>query len=128
MEKRHPSENPEATDPDEQPSYREVVRRPDLPSFLEAHQRAFHFFGGVPTEILYDCMKNVVTRLRGAEPKWNDTFFSFALHEGFAPRLCPPYASWVKGKVERPIRLIREGFWRGYDFRGVHEANRDLLD
>ena len=108
--------------------YAELLWRPDLPSFLEAHQRAFRFFGGVPTEILYDCMKNVVTRLGGTEPKWNETFFSFALHEGFAPRLCPPYASWVKGKVERPIRFIREGFWRGYAFGGVPEANRDLLD
>ena len=108
--------------------YGELLRRPDLPSFLEAHQRAFAFFDGVPTEILYDCMKNVVTRLSGGEPRWNETFFSFALHEGFAPRLCPPYASWVKGKVERPIRFIREGFWRGYPFRGVAEANRDLLD
>jgi len=108
--------------------YAELLWRPDLPSFLEAHQRAFGFFGGVPTEILYDCMKNVVTRLGGREPRWNETFFSFALHEGFAPRLCPPYASWVKGKVERPIRFIREGFWRGYAFRSVAEANQDLLE
>ena len=108
--------------------YAELLWRPDLPSFLEAHQRAFGFFEGVPTEILYDCMKNVVTRLGGAEPKWNETFFSFALHEGFAPRLCPPFASWVKGKVERPIRFIREGFWRGYRFRNLDEANQDLLD
>jgi transposase len=27
---------------------------------MEAHQRAFRFFGGVPAEILYDCMKTVV--------------------------------------------------------------------
>jgi len=64
-------------------------------TFWEGHVQGFGFFGGVPTEILYDCMKNVVTRLGGAEPRWNETFFSFALHEGFAPRLCPPYASWV---------------------------------
>jgi hypothetical protein len=95
---------------------------------MEAHQRAFGFFGGVPTEILYDCMRNVVTRLGGAEPKWNETFFSFALHEGFAPRLCPPYASWVKGKVERPIRFIREGFWRGYALQALAKANEDLLE
>jgi transposase len=107
--------------------YAEVLWRPDLPSFLDAHLRAFEFFGGVPAEILYDCMKNVVVRLGGGVPKWNEVFHSFALHEGFAPRLCPPYASWVKGKVERPIRFIREGFWRGYDFRGVEQTNHDLL-
>lgn len=108
--------------------YAEFLVRPDLPSFLEAHQRAFEFFGGIPSEILYDCMKNVVTRVNGQDPKWNDIFFSFALHHGFAPRLCPPYASWVKGKVERPIQFIREGFWRGYRFENLFDANRDLQE
>jgi len=108
--------------------YAEFLVRPDLPSFLEAHQRAFEFFGGIPAEILYDCMKNVVTRVNGQDPKWNEIFFSFAQHNGFAPRLCPPYASWVKGKVERPIGFIREGFWRGYRFENLFDANRDLWE
>jgi len=108
--------------------YAEFLTRPDLPSFLEAHQRAFEFFGGVPSEILYDCMKNVVTRVNGSDPKWNETFFSFSRHYGFAPRLCPPYASWVKGKVERPIRFIRDGFWRGYRFEDLFDANRDVKE
>lgn len=106
--------------------YAEFQVQPDLPSFLEAHIRGFEYFGGTPAEILYDNMKNVVSRVRGGEPRWNDTFFSFALHYGFAPRLCPPYASWVKGKVERPIKFIREGFWRGYQFTDLATANRDL--
>jgi len=68
-----------------------------------------------------------VIRRRGKEPQWNEGFHSFAEHTGFAPRLCPPYASWVKGKVERPIRFIREGFWRGYRCASLHSGNRDLL-
>ncbi|MCL4469376.1 MAG: IS21 family transposase [Deltaproteobacteria bacterium] len=107
--------------------YAELVVRPDLTSFLDCHRRAFEYFGGVPCEGLYDCMKNVVTRVNGSEPKWNDMFYGFARHYGFAPRLCPPYASWVKGKVERPIRFIREDFWRGYQYRGLAEANQDLM-
>ena len=107
--------------------YAELIARPDLTSFLDCHRRAFEFFGGTPSECLYDCMKNVVTRVNGSEPKWNDMFYGFAQHYGFAPRLCPPYASWVKGKVERPIRFVREDFWRGYGYRGLSEANQDLM-
>ena len=107
--------------------YAELLLRPDLTNFLEAHQRAFRFFGGVPSEILYDCMKTVVIRRRGKAPQWNEGFLSFAEHTGFSPRLCPPYASWVKGKVERPIRFIREGFWRGYRCASLSSGNRDLL-
>ena len=77
--------------------YAELLLRPDLTNFMEAHQRAFRFFGGVPAEILYDCMKTGVIRRRGQEPPGKQVFLSFAEHTGFAPRLCPPYASWVKG-------------------------------
>ena len=107
--------------------YAELVERPDLVTFLDVHRRAFEYFGGVPSECLYDCMKNVVTRVSGSEPKWNDLFYEFARHHGYAPRLCPPYGSWVKGKVERPIRFVREDFWRGYQYGGLTEANKDLL-
>jgi hypothetical protein len=34
----------------------------------------------------------------------------------------------VKGKVERPIQFIREGFWRGYRFENFFDANRDLQE
>lgn len=108
--------------------YAEFIVRPDLTTFLDCHRHAFEFFDGVPSECLYDCMKNVVTRVNGSEPKWNDLFYANAIHYGFAPRLCPPYASWVKGKVERPIRFIREDFWRGYGYRGLSEANQDLME
>jgi transposase len=39
-----------------------LLERCDLPSFLEAHQWAFLYFGGVPHEILYDRMRNVFIR------------------------------------------------------------------
>lgn len=49
--------------------YAELLERCDLVSFLEAHQRAFASFGGVPREILYDRMRNVyLKRLHGQPP------------------------------------------------------------
>ena len=94
--------------------YAELIRHCDLTTFLDCHIRAFDYFGGVPTEILYDRMKNVyIGRIAGRD-KFNDTLIGFALHYGFIPRVAPAYAAWVKGKVERPYTFIREGFWRGY--------------
>jgi hypothetical protein len=46
---------------------------------------------------------------------------------GFTPEVAPAYSPWVKGKVERPMDVIREGFWRGYQFRDIETANWDLL-
>lgn len=106
--------------------YAELIKKCDLPTFLDRHIRAFDYFGGVPTEILYDRMKNVYIGRLAGRPQFNETLVGFALHYGFVPRVAPSYAAWVKGKVERPYTFIREGFWRGYGYVCLDTANRDL--
>jgi transposase len=106
--------------------YAELVNRCTLESFLDGHIRAFHYLGGVPAEILYDNMKHVVIRHLVGKLAFNPELLHFAHHYGFAPKACPPYAAWVKGKVERPVDYLRESFWRGYAFNGFESANRDL--
>ena len=108
--------------------YGELVEKCDLPTFLDCHIRAFTYFGGAPSEILYDRMKNVYIGKVAGKNKFNDSLIGFALHYGFKPDVAPAYAAWVKGKVERPYTFIREGFWRGYGFINVLSANRDLWD
>ena len=103
--------------------YCEFVERCDLPTFLDCHIHAFDHFGGVTEEILYDRMKNVFIRKLAGKNQFNDTLTGFALHYGFKPQVAPPYAAWVKGKVERPYHFIREGFWRGYGFICREAAN-----
>jgi len=108
--------------------YHEFIRRRDLTSFLDCHIHAFEHFGGVPEEILYDRMKNVLIRQLAGKLEWNKEFYSFCLHYRFQPLVAPPYAAWVKGKVERPMHYVRENFWRGYRYRDIETANRDLSD
>ncbi len=106
--------------------YTELVAVCTLPVFLECHQRAFGYLGGVPAEILYDNMRNVVIRHLAGRVEWNGRLLEFATHYRFQPLACPPYSPWVKGKVERPMDYLREGFWRGYRFVGLEQANLDL--
>lgn len=107
--------------------YTEFVKRRTMESFLDAHVRAFRYLGGVPAEILYDNMKNVVIgRDAAGKPVFNVEFLHFARHYGFQPRLCPAYSPWTKGKVERPIDYLRERFWRGYRFVSLEKANEDV--
>jgi len=107
--------------------YGELIDHCDLPTFLDCHINAFEYFGGVPDEILYDRMKNVFIGKIAGKNKFNSTLIGFALHYGFKPEVTPSYAAWVKGKVERPYKFIREGFWRGYEFICRETANRDLI-
>jgi transposase len=106
--------------------YVEFVQRCTLESFMDCHINAFRYLGGVPAEILYDNMKNVVTDRRDGKVSFNIEFLHFANHYGFNPKPCPPYSPWVKGKVERPMDYIRERFWRGYRFNNLAILNRDI--
>ena len=66
-------------------------------------------------------MKAVITkdlRLLGGQLVVNEEFLRFAAHWGFRPRACRPYRAKTKGKVERPIRYVRENFVYGREFLG----------
>jgi transposase len=82
-------------------------------------EEAFASFGGVPAELLFDQMKAVVVedeRLTGGKLLENPQCVRFAKHWDFRIRACRAYRAKTKGKVERPIRYIRENFFYGRDF------------
>jgi len=107
--------------------YCELFERCDMVSFLDAHQRAFAYFGGVPAEILYDRMKNVYIGKFASKDRFTQGLINISSHYGFNPVVAPSYAPWVKGKVERPMDFIRESFWRGYQFTNIQTANADMF-
>ena len=89
--------------------------RQTMALLMEALESAFVRFGGVPEELLFDQMRAVVLsddRAGGGALVLNSEFLRFAAHWGFVPRSCRPYRAQTKGKVERPIRYIRESFFR----------------
>ena len=106
--------------------YIEFVDKCTMTKFLACHQHAFGFFGGIPAEILYDNMKNVVIKRLIGGIQWNKTFEAFCIHYGYKPLVTPPYSPWTKGKVERPIHYVRNRFWAGYMFRDIIQANSDV--
>ena len=93
----------------------------DMATLFRGLEEAFAFFGGVPEELLFDQMKAVITRdlrLLGGQLVVNEEFLRFAAHWGVRPRACRPYRAKTKGKVERPIRYVRENFVYGREFLG----------
>jgi transposase len=83
-----------------------------LALFLAWHERAFHYYGGVPEEILYDRTKTVWLRDddRG-EPVFHPGLLDFAGHYGYRPRLCRAYRPQTKGKTENGVGYVRKNFW-----------------
>lgn len=76
---------------------------------LDAHNRAFAFFGGVPTRMVYDNLKTVVENIfTGKERQFNRRFMALANHYLFEPVACTPESGWEKGQVENQVGNIRE--------------------
>ncbi len=100
--------------------------RQTMAVLMEALESAFEVFGGVPEELLFDQMRAVVLsddRAAGGGLLLNAEFLRFARHWGFDPRACRPYRARTKGKVERPIRYIRESFFYGRSFANDDDLN-----
>ena len=92
----------------------------------EGLESAFARFGGVPAELLFDQMRAVVLsddRTSGGELVMNAEFLRFSAHWGFVARSCRAYRAQTKGKVERPIRYLRESFFYGRTFAGDADLN-----
>jgi transposase len=93
-------------------------------------EEAFGFFGGVPSELLFDQMKAVIVedqRAIGGRLLENPEFMRFAAHWGFRIRACRPYRAKTKGKVERPIGYVRQSFFYGRTFLNDADLNAQAL-
>ena len=101
-------------------------RRQTMAVLTAGLERAFARFGGVPKELLFDQMRAVVLsdgRVGGGELVLHAEFLRFAAHWGFHPRACRPYRAQTKGKVERPIRYLRDSFFYGRAFANDEDLN-----
>jgi transposase len=100
--------------------------RQTMRTLMRGLEDAFHCFGGVPQELLFDQMKAVISddhRPAGGKVIENPEFLRFAAHWRFRIRACRPYRAQTKGKVERPIRYVRQSFLYAREFTGDGDLN-----
>lgn len=100
--------------------YVEFTTSMRLPVMLRAMQNAFAYFGGVPSEVLFDNMKQV----RLSSDELNPLLLDFARHYGFAVKTCRPRRPQTKGKVERAVRYVKDGFLNGRTFRDLPDLQQ----
>ena len=99
-------------------------------SFLEAHVRAFDFFGCVPKRISYDNTRVAITKiLKHHKRKYTSEFKRLISHYLFEPHFCNVRRPNEKGIVEGSVKYSRLNFMvpvpqvKDYD-----ELNKRLLD
>jgi transposase len=79
----------------------------DQLSFLDAHVRAFEYFGGVPQRIVYDNLTAAVKKIVGSERELTERFLALMSHYLFEPCFARPGEGHDKGGVEARGKGIR---------------------
>jgi len=104
--------------------------RETLEMVLDAHSRAFEFYGGVCRRGIYDNLKTVVTKvLMGKDRVFNRRFQNLASYYLFDLVACTPAAGWEKGQVENQVGVVRKRFFaKRRTFADLEELNEWLAD
>lgn len=82
-------------------------------AWIEGITEAFHFFEGVPKELLCDNAKAIIIERDAyaeGEHRWNNNMLQLSKDYGFRLKVCRPYRAKTKGKVERFNHYLKNSF------------------
>jgi transposase len=98
-------------------------------AFLEGHELAFRYFGGVFHRLRYDNLKAAVKKiLRGHQREETARFIAFRSHWSFAAEFCTPAEAHEKGGIEGEAGYFRHNHWVPVpQARDLEELNQQLL-
>jgi transposase len=110
-------------------AFHRAYRHATQQAFLEAHELAFRYFGGVFHRARYDNLTAAVKRvLRGSQREETARFVAFRSHWRFAAEFCTPAEGHEKGGVENEVGRFRRNHWVPIPRMGdLEELNRFLL-
>src|SRR5919206_5088038 len=110
-------------------AFHRAYRHATQQAFLEAHELAFRYFGGVFRRLRYDNLTAAVKRvLRGSQREETARFIAFRSHWRFEAEFCNPAEGHEKGGVENEVGRFRRNHWVPIPRAGdLEELNRRLL-
>jgi len=92
--------------------------------FMDSHVEFFEMVGGVYKEVVYDNMKNVVSRFIGRnERELNEDLVKLSIYYGFQINVTNCFKPNEKGHVESSVKILRNRlFATNYKFNTLDEA------
>ena len=110
-------------------AFHRAYQRATQQAFFEAHEHAFHYFGGVFRLLRYDNLKSAVKQvLRGHRREETTRFIAFRSHWRFQSDFCMPAQPHEKGGIEGEAGYFRRNHWVPLPkARDLEELNAQLL-
>ncbi len=96
-------------------------------SFVKAHIQAFKFYGGKPTEIVYDQDKILAVSENNGDIIYTDGFQNFLNEMKFNVFLCHGYDPESKGRVENVVKYVKHGFAKHRIVSDIDTFNEDCI-
>jgi hypothetical protein len=92
--------------------------------FMDSHVRFFDMMGGSYREVVYDNMRNVVSKFIGrTEKELNEDLLKMSLYYGFKINVTNCYAANEKGHVEKSVDILRNQIFADtWTFNSLEDA------
>jgi len=100
----------------------------DTERFIQMHDEAFRYFGGVTEECIYDQTKMVVINEQYRELTLNQRFHQYATTVGYRIHACEGYDPESKGKVESGVKYVKRDCFYGEQFQDENAVREHLHD
>ena len=95
--------------------------------FVQAHIKAFAFFGGRPQEIVYDQDKVLAVSENHGDIIYTEGFQNYLNAIGFDIFLCHGADPESKGRIEAVIKYAKHGFAEHRTLDDIDDFNRDCI-
>lgn len=102
------------------------LRPLDTDAFIQLHDEAFRYFGGVTEECVYDQTKMVVISEQYRELTLNQRFHQYATIAGYRIHACEGYDPESKGKVEAGVKYVKQDALYGEQFESETALHQHL--
>ena len=96
-------------------------------TFVQAHIKAFSFYGGRPREIVYDQDKVLAVSENNGDIIYTAGFQDYINEMKFSVYLCRGSDPESKGKVENVVKYAKHGFAKHRKLRNIDSFNEDCL-
>lgn len=94
---------------------------------IEAHERAFSFFNGIPDQIVYDQDKVFLSDENRGDLLLTSQFKDYCRERKFHLHFCRKADPESKGKVENVVRYVKQNFLYNRPFTNIEMLNNEAM-
>lgn len=96
-------------------------------TFIDAHNKAFEYFGGMPKEMVYDQDRILAVSENAGDIIYTEGFQNYLNNARFGVRLCRTFDPESKGKIEAVVKFAKYNFAKNRIFEDIDSFNEDSL-